>query len=145
MNMKAYSEYQESIHYKNRVGVRASCADCHVPKELGPKLLAKFMAYKDTLNEILGKIDTPEKYEAHRLEMATRVWDKMKERDSKECRNCHKVEAMNLSDQSKSASKKHARLLDGDTDKTCIDCHKGIAHKLPEESDKLPGEPEPKS
>lgn len=145
MKMKSYSEYQESVHYKNRVGVRASCADCHVPKEIGPKLLAKFMAYKDTLHEILGTIDTPEKYESQRLAMANRVWAKMKERDSKECRNCHKLEAMNLTEQSKTASKKHAKLIEGNSDKTCVDCHKGIAHKLPEDEPKTDAPDAPKT
>ncbi|MDH5778369.1 MAG: NapC/NirT family cytochrome c, partial [Gammaproteobacteria bacterium] len=28
-----YKEYKETIHYSNRTGVRATCPDCHVPKE----------------------------------------------------------------------------------------------------------------
>ena len=28
-----YEEYKDSVHYSNRTGVRATCPDCHVPKE----------------------------------------------------------------------------------------------------------------
>ncbi len=124
-------EYQESLHYNNVSGVRATCADCHVPKPLGPKLLAKVIAAKDVLHEILGTIDTLEKYEAHRWEMAQRVWKKMRATDSRECRNCHEESAMDLKEQDPTARKKHKKArLKG---KTCIDCHQGVAHEQPDE------------
>ncbi len=53
-------EYKETVHYQNTSGVRATCSDCHVPKEFGPKMVAKVLAYKDVLHEILGTIDTKE-------------------------------------------------------------------------------------
>lgn len=124
-------EYKETIHYKNHSGVRASCADCHVPKEPLAKIWTKIYAVKDVYHEIIGTIDTPEKFEKHRWDMANRVWDKMRESDSRECRSCHSWDAMMFSDQDKSASKKHQRArTEG---KTCIDCHKGIAHEEPDE------------
>lgn len=124
-------EYMETPHYKSASGVRATCADCHVPKEFGPKMLAKVMAAKDVWHEMLGTIDTPEKYEAHRWDMANRVWDKMRATDSRECRTCHSWEAMKLEDQGKSAMRRHGRAQE--EGKTCIDCHEGIAHELPDE------------
>ncbi len=124
-------EYQETLHYKNASGVRASCADCHVPKEFFPKIKAKILAYKDVVHEVLGTIDTPEKYEAHRWDMANRVWDKMRASDSRECRTCHAWDQMDLSEQDRSARKRHARAVD--EGKTCIDCHRGIAHEEPDE------------
>ena len=33
MKDNVYQEYKETIHYSNRTGVRATCPDCHVPKE----------------------------------------------------------------------------------------------------------------
>jgi cytochrome c-type protein NapC len=94
---------------------------------------AKIIASKDVWHEIIGTIDTPEKYEARRWEMASRVWKQMKETDSRECRNCHSFDHMDLSEQSRSARKKHDNAADdGDT---CIDCHKGIAHEQPDEPD----------
>jgi len=135
-----YEEYKETVHYKNVSGVQATCADCHVPKEFFPKLLAKVIAAKDVYHEIIGTIDTEEKYEAHRWDMATRVWAKMKANDSRECRTCHEFSNMDMDEQDRSARNKHSRAVD--EGKTCIDCHTGIAHDEPVEPDE-PDEPEP--
>jgi cytochrome c-type protein NapC len=124
-------EYKETVHYQNTSGVRATCSDCHVPKEFGPKMVAKVLAYKDVLHEILGTIDTKEKYEAHRWDMASRVWAKMKATNSRECRSCHDFDQMDLSTQTRMARKRHSKAVDEDA--TCIDCHKGIAHTEPDE------------
>lgn len=126
-----FVEYKESQHYKNHAGVRAICSDCHVPKSPMAKIVAKIYAGKDLYHEIMGTIDTPEKFEKHRFEMATRVWDKMKQTDSRECRSCHSWDAMMFDVQDKSASKKHQRAKSAG--KTCIDCHKGIVHEIPDE------------
>ena len=124
-------EYKETVHYKSASGVQADCADCHVPKEFVPKMIAKVLAYKDVVHEILGTIDTPEKYEAHRWDMANRVWDKMRASNSRECKSCHQFENMDLSEQGKSARRKHSRAQENN--EQCIDCHAGIAHELPDE------------
>ena len=126
-----FVEYKESLHYKNHAGVRAVCSDCHVPKAPLAKIRAKIYAVKDLYHEMLGTIDTPEKFKKHRFEMASRVWEKMKQTDSRECRSCHSWEAMMFNLQDKSASKRHQRAkAEG---KTCIDCHKGIVHEIPDE------------
>ncbi len=126
-----YEQLKETVHWQSGSGVHAGCADCHVPKEFWPKLRAKIIASKDVWHELIGTIDTPEKYEARRWEMASRVWKQMKDTDSRECRNCHSFDHMDLSEQSRSARKKHDSATDnGDT---CIDCHKGIAHEEPDE------------
>lgn len=122
-------EYQETVHYKNLSGVQATCADCHVPKAFFPKVWAKVMAAKDVYHEIMGTIDTKEKYEAHRWKMANAVWDKMRASNSRECRSCHEIKNMDLENQDKMASKKHARAEE--EGKACIDCHSGIAHTEP--------------
>ena len=124
-------EYKETVHYMNASGVRATCSDCHVPKAFLPKMWAKVMASKDVYHEILGTIDTPEKYEAHRWDMANRVWEKMRASDSRECRSCHDFSQMDLAAQGRSARARHARAADDG--EACIDCHKGIAHTEPDE------------
>jgi hypothetical protein len=87
----------------------------------------KVMAARDVIGHIMGTVDTPEKFEAHRLTMAQRVWEKMKAADSKECRNCHDFSTMDTTKQKDRSVVKHeGAVADG---KTCIDCHKGIAHK----------------
>jgi len=126
-----YEEYKQTIHYSNRTGVRATCPDCHVPHEWGPKILRKMQASFEVWGKITGEIDTPEKFEAKRMELATNEWNKMKSVDSRECRNCHTWDGMSSEKQKQSVFKKHtAARAEG---KTCIDCHKGIAHHLPKE------------
>jgi cytochrome c-type protein NapC len=97
MYENVYVEYQDTIHYENRTGVRATCPDCHVPKEWVHKMVRKIQASNELLHKALGTIDTPEKFEAKRLQLAQNVW-----------RN---------------------------EGKTCIDCHKGIAHRPPKMPD----------
>ncbi len=124
-------EYKQTVHYRNASGVRATCADCHVPKPIIPQTIAKIMASRDIFSEIVGTIDTKEKYEQHRWEMASRVWARMEATDSRECRNCHDYSQMDLSAQARIARKRHNKAVD--QGKTCIDCHKGIAHQEPDE------------
>ena len=125
-------EYEKSPHFKNQAGVRAICSDCHVPHEFLPKMRAKMRA---TVNEmpkhLLGTVSTKEKFAAARLAMAEDVWAKMKATDSRECRNCHSIEAMDTSLQDSSAAKKHVKERMLARHETCIDCHKGIGHGLP--------------
>jgi nitrate/TMAO reductase-like tetraheme cytochrome c subunit len=127
MKNTVFQEYKKTAHYHNRTGVHAECADCHVPKPLVPKLIAKLKASMDVYHELAGSIDTPEKFEAKRLVLAKRVWKTMKETDSRECRSCHTKNAMDLSLQKRRAQVQHREAeLNNDT---CIDCHKGITHK----------------
>jgi cytochrome c-type protein NapC len=130
MKDNVYAEYKDTIHDKNRSGVRATCPDCHVPHEFGPKMVRKVHATWELYGAIIGKIDTKEKFEAHRYEMARRVWIQMKETDSRECHNCHSPAGWSKDLQSAKAQARHAKgLAEG---RTCIDCHFGIAHKEPE-------------
>lgn len=130
-----YAEYRETVHAKNRSGVKATCSDCHVPHEFVDTVIRKVKAANDVYQHLAGTIDTPEKFEAHRLELAKRVWLRMKETDSRECRHCHDSRTMDPERQGKTARKQHQKLDGGD--RTCIDCHYGIAHKQPE-GDVLP-------
>jgi cytochrome c-type protein NapC len=125
-----YPEYQETIHYSNRTGVRASCPDCHVPHDYGPKLARKIQATNELYHKIAGTIGTREKFEAERRHMAERVWKSMKATDSRECRNCHEFEHMDFEQQERVSARRHERGFKAG--ETCIDCHKGVAHHLPE-------------
>lgn len=128
-----YEEYKQTTHYHNTSGVRAVCADCHVPKEWTAKLGRKIQAtFKELPHKLLGTIDTPEKFEARRLQMAEQVWAAMKANNSRECRNCHTLEAMTLDTQKRRAQVQHADAMK--SGETCIDCHQGIAHKEPKRS-----------
>ncbi len=129
MRDNVYQEYKYTIHYSNRTGVRAVCSDCHVPKDWTHKMIRKVKASYEIWGKLTGKIDTKEKFEANRLAMAEREWARMKARDSIECRNCHSFDAMNPEIQKKTPYKKHMEAKE--QGKSCIDCHQGIAHKLP--------------
>ncbi|MBT3237273.1 MAG: Denitrification system component NirT [Rhodospirillaceae bacterium] len=129
MDQMVYQEYKKTVHYKNRTGVRVVCSDCHVPKEWGPKLIRKIKASRELWHKMLGTIDTPEKFEAKRLELAQNVWASMEASDSHECRNCHTYHAMDFKKQSRRGREKMQKAME--KGKTCIECHKGIAHKLP--------------
>ncbi len=129
MESTVYQEYKHSVHAGNPSGVRASCPDCHVPKEWGPKVIRKIQASAEVYHWLVGSINTQEKFEARRPYLANKVWGMMKETDSRECRNCHEFDSMDLEGQARFAAKIHSDgILEG---KTCIDCHKGIAHQLP--------------
>ena len=130
MRHSALPEYQTTVHYANAFGVRATCADCHVPRAWPAKLVHKIGSINEIYHWALGTIDTPEKFEAHRAELAAKVWAEMKTNDSAECRHCHSVEAMDGARQNEVARAVHPAALKAGS--TCIDCHKGIAHKLPD-------------
>ena len=130
MEDNVYEEYKETIHYANRTGVRATCPDCHVPKEWQHKVVRKIKASNELLHKALGSISTREKFEAKRLQLAENVWRAMKATDSRECRNCHNYDSMDFAEQGRRAVKQHSEGLAAG--KTCIDCHKGIAHELPD-------------
>lgn len=129
METTVYQEYQKSLHYKNVNGVRVKCPDCHVPKEYPEKFYAKIFAVKDVYHSILGTIDTKEKFEERRLIMAERVWRRMTATKSRECLNCHDYDAMNLKEQGRKSRTKHPAAMD--LGMHCINCHKGVVHRLP--------------
>jgi cytochrome c-type protein NapC len=131
MRDNVYAEFKGTIHDTNRSGVRAICSNCHVPQEPIPMLKRKFRATFELWGHfVTGSIDTKEKFQARRYELAKRVWTRMKQTDSLECRNCHHADAMSSDLQSERAKARHAKgKADG---KTCIDCHFGIAHHEPE-------------
>ena len=137
MEDNVFEEYKETIHYSNRTGVRATCPDCHVPKEWQHKVIRKIQASNELLHKALGTINTREKFETKRLKLASNVWRAMKQTDSRECRNCHNFDYMDFAEQGRRAVKAHSEGLDAD--KTCIDCHKGIAHELPDMHEVDPG------
>ena len=124
-------ELMTTIHYSNRSGVRATCPDCHVPHDWTDKIARKIQASREVWGKVFGHIDTREKFLAHRQQLARNEWARMKANDSQECRNCHAFESMDWTRQSLRALRVHSTAL-ATGERTCIDCHKGIAHRLPD-------------
>ena len=143
MQENVYKEYRHTIHYTNRSGVRATCPDCHVPKEWGPKIIRKIQASNELWHKFITRsVDTPEKFQAKRYKLAESEWARMRANNSQECRNCHNFEYMDLTEQGRRAAKTHpVAFSEGNT---CIDCHKGIAHQLPPIEQEI-GAPKPVS
>jgi len=138
MENNVYQELTRTVHFTNRSGVRATCPDCHVPHEWTHKIARKMQASKEVWGKVFGTINTRQKFLEKRIELAKREWARLKANDSLECRNCHSSIAMDFSRQSPRAADIHSRyLVTGE--RTCIDCHKGIAHDLPDMSDVEPG------
>lgn len=124
-------EYEASSHFRNISGVQAGCSDCHLPHDNWFELVwTKMVVSLDIIPELAGKLDTAEKYESHRAEMAESVWRQFKENDSKFCRSCHSVDAMDLDGQERRTARQHSRAAE--RGETCIDCHYGIVHEEPE-------------
>ena len=134
MRDNVYVELQTTIHFTNRSGVRAKCPDCHVPHNWTDKIARKMQASKEVWGKIFGTINTREKFEANRLELAQHEWARLTANDSLECRNCHGFDYMDFTRQSPRAVQAHSTYL-AKREKTCIDCHKGISHRLPRMAD----------
>jgi cytochrome c-type protein NapC len=129
MRDNVFAELKETIHYTNRSGVRASCPDCHVPHEWTVKIARKMQASKEVWGHIFGTIDTRDEFVGLRRTLAEHEWERMKANDSLECRNCHGAQSMDITRQGTRAAAAHERFL-FTGERTCIDCHKGIAHLL---------------
>lgn len=131
MESNVYQELMGTIHWTNRSGVRATCPDCHVPHEWTDKIARKMQASKEVWGHLFGTIDTREEFLAHRRTLAEHEWARLKANDSLECRNCHSDQSMDITKQAPRAASAHERFL-FTGERTCIDCHKGIAHRLPD-------------
>jgi len=131
MRNNVYEELKPTIHYTNRSGVRATCPDCHVPHDWTDKIARKMQASKEVWGKIFGTINTRERFLDKRIELAQHEWARLEANDSLECRNCHSAESMDITRQSTRAAEAHERFL-FTGQKTCINCHKGIAHHLPD-------------
>ncbi len=131
MRDNSYEELKTTVHFSNKSGVRATCPDCHVPHNWTDKIARKMQASKEVWGTIFGTIDTREKFLAARRNLAEHEWARLKANDSLECRNCHHFDYMDFTLQNTRAVEQHSTSL-ASGEKTCIDCHKGIAHELPD-------------
>lgn len=123
-------ELQKTVHWQNRTGVRARCPDCHVPHDFTDKIARKMQASREVWGHIIGTIGTREKFKDHRIVLAQREWKRFKANNSKECRNCHDYDSMDFSKMRVTSQVMMRRAAERNA--SCVDCHKGIAHQLPD-------------
>jgi cytochrome c-type protein NapC len=129
MRENIYPEYRQSVHYANQSGVRATCPDCHVPRSWTDMVIRKVGATNELWHWATGSIDTREKFLNKRMLLAGYVWESMEANNSLECRNCHELTFMDKTNVSQNPAHERAKA----SGTTCIGCHMGIAHELPEE------------
>jgi len=110
-HVKQAQDYEQSVHYINRSGVQAGCANCHAGKK-----------HKDE-NSTDTNVKTP------RIDMAVSEWKRLAENSSKECKTCHTPMAMDYRKQEPRSVARHEEGFE-DND-SCVRCHKGISHHLP--------------
>ena len=126
-------ELRGTAHGSNVYGIQPRCADCHIPPTFVAGVWRHVKAAGEVWGHLTGKLDTPAKFEAHRLEMAENVWAEFGANDSAQCRSCHNPAIMAFKEQPEAAAEAHSSLVSGGG-VTCIDCHKGLAHALPKGS-----------
>nr|WP_083250103.1 pentaheme c-type cytochrome TorC [Vibrio anguillarum] len=137
MRDNVYVELQETVHWKNHSGVRATCPDCHVPHEWTAKIARKMQASKEVFAQVFGDLGTPEKFEERRIELAKHEWERFSANNSLECKNCHNYDSMDFEQMSATARIQMKQAAE--KDQSCLDCHKGIAHNLPKNMDSSGG------
>ncbi len=112
-HVKQASEFQASVHYINRSGVQAGCNNCHAGKK-----------HKDGVN-------ASKEVKKPRIDMAVSEWKRLRKNNSKECKTCHSPMAMDLAKQEPRSVARHEESFDaGNT--SCVNCHQGISHYLPD-------------
>ena len=122
--------YRKSKHYNPASGVRASCGDCHVSDGVLAATWDHILGGKDLFAQLFGAdYDDPVINALHLPEaaFAARRW--FKKEDSATCRRCHTLDAIN-------GSRANTLLIHQQEaqDKSCIDCHYNLVHRLvPEE------------
>ncbi|OAN18228.1 nitrate reductase [Photobacterium jeanii] len=129
MRDNVYEELQQTVHWSNHSGVRATCPDCHVPHNWTDKIARKMQASKEVFGAIFGTIDTREKFLEKRLELANHEWERFAANGSLECKSCHNYDSMDWDQMSELAQTQMKQAAE--RDQSCLDCHKGIAHELP--------------
>ena len=132
MRDNVYQELQRTIHYTNRSGVRAKCPDCHVPAQLDAQDRAQDAGVEGSLGQDL-------RHDRHAREVrreaprarAARVGAHEGERLAR----VPQLPRLRLHGLHAPEPARRVHALDATSctgERTCIDCHKGIAHRLPD-------------
>ena len=131
MRANVFEELKTTIHFTNRSGVRATCPDCHVPHEWTDKIARKMQASKEVWGQIFGTSTR-----ARSFSTTGWSWRCTSGRGSRRTTRSNAATATAPSrwtspGKARAPSAAHQRFL-FTGEKTCIDCHKGIAHRLPD-------------
>ena len=112
--------YKSSAHQTTASGVRASCADCHIPKGL---VSATYTHIVRGIGDLWGQVrfdyEDPMVWEAEKARLAYAVRDWLRANDSVTCQSCHEEAAVK-------EHREHEEIHK--TGMTCIDCHYNLVH-----------------
>ncbi|WP_162530497.1 NapC/NirT family cytochrome c [Rhodovastum atsumiense] len=125
----ASGEQARLAHLSNRPGLRVQCPDCHVGSTWTDRL--RFVAaHAHDIGGFLAHLDdTAERQDAHRLDVASRVWTQLEADGSAPCRRCHDPAAMDRRRFSAEATREMRN--PAEPGRSCITCHKGVLHPVP--------------
>ncbi|WP_028116159.1 NapC/NirT family cytochrome c [Ferrimonas senticii] len=134
-NHSLKDEVMASAHGNNAMGITVQCQDCHLPPGQIDYLVRKIIVSKDIIGYLtIDGFNTQEWLDENRKQQADLALKYFRSNDSISCRTCHtnvyenQPEAM-----SKMAKRMHTRNFEkaAEDRKTCVDCHKGVAHPYP--------------
>ncbi len=118
--------YKTSSHQMTASGVRAGCADCHIPTGL---VVATYTHVVNGISDIWGQIrhdyENPETWKAEKARLAYAVRDWFRNNDSITCRGCH--EEASIKPRRKRGQRQHTEARESGM--TCIDCHYNLVHE----------------
>ncbi|SHI15804.1 NapC/NirT family cytochrome c [Ferrimonas marina] len=134
-NHSLKDEVLASAHGNNRAGVVVQCQQCHIAQEPFNYLVKKIVVSKDIWGYLtIDGFNTQEWLEANRKEQADLALAYLKRIDSSTCQNCHNQVTQEAPEAMKTmAARMHAANYKKEPDqrRTCVDCHKGVAHPYP--------------
>jgi nitrate/TMAO reductase-like tetraheme cytochrome c subunit len=142
----AAAAYQQSPHYINRVGIRASCGECHIPYDSGhgtAKQYAKLLLFKadrgakDFWYEARKSIATNEEWEKRRPALSSTFQSYLRQHNYITCRGCHSLDAFGGAG-SHMKVVIHRGLANGSSF-DCLQCHVNIGHLYEQSAAKVSG------
>ena len=125
MTATVAEEVKESVHWTTPTGVRPGCRDCHVSESLTAAMWDHVVGTGELIAFVFEGVRTVEAFETRRAAAADRVRFAMLADDSKHCRSCHVMEA--IQPQRKRGRVQHQEAQEKGI--TCIVCHYNLVHK----------------
>ncbi len=142
----ANAAYQQSPHYINSVGVRATCGECHIPFDSGHATAMEYVKLllfkadrgaKDFWNEAKKSIATREEWEKRRPTLRNTFQSYLTQHDYVTCRGCHSLQSFG-GPRSHMKLVIHQGLVKADS-YDCLQCHANIGHVYEQPWSKIVG------
>ena len=138
----AAAAYERGPHFANALGVRASCADCHIAGEDRPSTPLEYVTgtlrtkgvagIADMFHKLVGSIADRAKWEAQRAQLSTGVRAWIRETDSVTCQGCHDLAAFSARGSAMAVAVHAGVLKTANVD--CTSCHaKNVGHVYDED------------